>query len=50
MYLGIGGSEIGRKFNEIDIEVFVKVLGVKYVKIVDFYDFKVMREVIKEVM
>ncbi|WP_324734842.1 indolepyruvate ferredoxin oxidoreductase subunit alpha [Thermococcus sp. SY098] len=47
---GTGGSETGRKFNEIDIEALVKALGVKYVKTVDPYDLKAMREAIKEAM
>ena len=45
-----GGSETGRKFNEIDIEALVKALGVKYVKTVDPYDLKQTREAIKEAM
>ena len=47
---GTGGSETGRKFNEIDIEALVKALGVKYVKTVDPYDLKQTREAIKEAM
>ncbi|ALM75828.1 indolepyruvate ferredoxin oxidoreductase subunit alpha [Thermococcus barophilus] len=47
---GTGGSETGRKFNEIDIEALVKALGVKYVKTVDPYDLKATREAIKEAM
>ncbi|AIF69404.1 2-keto acid:ferredoxin oxidoreductase subunit alpha [Palaeococcus pacificus DY20341] len=47
---GTGGSETGRKFNEIDIEALVKALGVKYVKTVDAYDLKAMKETIKEAM
>jgi len=47
---GTGGSETGRKFNEIDIEALVKALGVKYVKTVDPYDLKSTKEAIKEAM
>ncbi|WP_297504563.1 indolepyruvate ferredoxin oxidoreductase subunit alpha [Thermococcus sp.] len=47
---GTGGSETGRKFNEIDIEALVKALGVRYVKTVDPYDLKATREAIKEAM
>ena len=47
---GTGGSETGRRFNEIDIEALVKALGVKYVKTVDPYDLKATREAIKEAM
>ena len=47
---GTGGSETGRKFNEIDIEALIKALGVKYVKTVDPYDLKATREAIKEAM
>ncbi|WP_297420635.1 indolepyruvate ferredoxin oxidoreductase subunit alpha [Thermococcus sp.] len=45
-----GGSETGRKFNEIDIEALVKALGVKYVKTVDPYDLNATREAIEEAM
>ena len=47
---GTGGSETGRKFNEIDIEVLFKALGVKYVKTVDPCDLKVTRDAITEAM
>ena len=47
---GTGGSETGRKFNEIDIEALVRALGVKYVKTVDPYDLTATREAIKEAM
>ncbi|AFL94884.1 indolepyruvate ferredoxin oxidoreductase, alpha subunit 1 [Thermococcus cleftensis] len=47
---GTGGSETGRKFNEIDIEALVKALGVRYAKTVDPYDLKATREAIKEAM
>ncbi|ASJ11281.1 indolepyruvate ferredoxin oxidoreductase subunit alpha [Thermococcus sp. P6] len=47
---GTGGSETGRRFNEIDIEALVKALGVKYVRTVDPYDLKATREAIKEAM
>ncbi|WP_394335158.1 indolepyruvate ferredoxin oxidoreductase subunit alpha [Thermococcus celer] len=47
---GTGGSETGRKFNEIDIESLVKALGVRYVRTVDPYDLKATREAIKEAM
>lgn len=47
---GTGGSETGRKFNEINIESLVRALGVKYVKTVDPYDLKATKEAIKEAM
>ncbi|ASJ17167.1 indolepyruvate ferredoxin oxidoreductase subunit alpha [Thermococcus chitonophagus] len=47
---GTGGSETGRKFQEIDIEALVKAIGVKYVKTVDPYDLKATKEAIKEAM
>ena len=47
---GTGGSETGRKFQEIDIEALVRAIGVKYVKTVDPYDLKATKEAIKEAM
>ncbi|WP_297070959.1 indolepyruvate ferredoxin oxidoreductase subunit alpha [Thermococcus sp.] len=47
---GSGGSETGRKFNEIDIKALVSALGIKYVRTVDPYDLKQTREAIKEAM